>query len=145
MNRKRKIYVASSWRNQFYDVMILKLKKMGHDVYDFRHPFPGNDGFSWNEIDKDWINWTPLEYKEALDHPSAKQGFKNDFDAMRWADTCLMLLPCGRSANTEAGWMKGARKDVFVYQVTKEEPELMYKIYDEVLTSVDDFNRIFKF
>jgi len=64
-------------------------------------------------------------------------GFKLDFDAMKWADACVMVLPCGRSANTEAGWMKGAGKKVFVFIPIAQEPELMYKIYDDVITEYD--------
>ena len=59
---------------------------------------------------------------------------------MQWADVCVMVLPCGRSANTEAGWMKGAGKKVMVYSPKKEEPELMYKIYDFVSDSISRIN-----
>lgn len=61
--------------------------------------------------------------------------FNSDFNAMKWADTCVLVLPCGRSAHTEAGWMKGAGKKVLVYQIWAEEPELMYKIYDDIITT----------
>jgi hypothetical protein len=40
--------------------------------------------------------------------------------------------------------MKGAGKKVFVYQPIKQEPELMYKIFDGILTSVDDLHREFR-
>ena len=35
---KRKIYVASSWRNGYYPDVVDKLREAGHDVYDFRNP-----------------------------------------------------------------------------------------------------------
>ena len=47
--------------------------------------------------------------------PHNHGAFKADLDALNWADTCLLVLPCGRSAHTEAGWMKGAGKKVVVY------------------------------
>jgi hypothetical protein len=59
---------------------------------------------------------------------------------MQWADVCVMVLPCGRSANTEAGWMKGAGKRVMVYSPEKQEPELMYKIYDFVSDNIFRIN-----
>ena len=43
-----------------------------------------------------------------------------------------VLAYCGRSAHSEAGWMKGAGKKVIVYQIWEEEPELMYKLFDGV-------------
>lgn len=133
-----KIYVASSWRNEYQPRIVDLLKKIGHEVYDFRNPAPGNTGFAWSEIDEDWEDWGSHEYLEALAHPIAEKGFNLDFDAMKWADTCIMILPCGRSANTEAGWMKGAGKKVFVYQPCQQEPELMYKIYDGIFLSEAD-------
>lgn len=74
---------------------------------------------------------------EALLHPFAEEGFDSDFDGMKWADACVMVLPCGRSANTESGWMKGAGKKVFIYSPIKQEPELMYKIHDGIFDDLD--------
>ena len=39
---KRKIYVASSWRNEYYPEVVAKLREAGHDVYDFRNPPSGD-------------------------------------------------------------------------------------------------------
>lgn len=138
-----KIYVASSWRNDYQYMMVVLLEAMGHEVYDFKNPGAGKKGFAWSDIDKDWLSWTTEQYVEALKHTLAEEGFKSDFDAMQWADCCLMVLPCGRSANTEAGWMKGAGKKVFVFQPEKNEPELMYKIYDGIITSVAGLHKQF--
>ena len=62
---------------------------------------------------------------------------------MEWANICIMVLPCGRSAHTEAGWMKGAGKVVYVLQFSSEEPELMYKIYDGIISSYDELEKMF--
>ena len=130
-----KIYVASSWRNEYQPQVVIFLRERGHEVYDFRNP-PKSTGFAWSDIDPNWELWTSEQYTEALNHPRAEQGFKSDFEAMQWADVCVMVLPCGRSANTEAGWMKGAGKKVFVYQPIPQEPELMYKMHDGIFTSL---------
>ena len=130
-----KIYVASSWRNSFQPLVVSTLRGEGHEVYDFRNPGEGDHGFSWSQIDEQWENWDTEQYVEALKHPIALKGFKSDFDAMKWADVCVMVLPCGRSANTEAGWMKGAGKKVFVVSPIPQEPELMYKLYDGIFST----------
>ena len=122
-----KIYVASSWRNVFQQDVVDILRDLGHEVYDFKNPPHGNGGFQWSD-------------REALNHPIAQKGFDSDFNGMKWADVCVMVLPCGRSANTEAGWMKGTGKRVMVYSPKKEEPELMYKIYDFVSDSIFRIN-----
>lgn len=130
-----KIYVASSWRNQYQQKVVELLRTWGHEVYDFKNP-PGRTGFSWSEIDPNWKKWSTWQYEEALKHPIAEAGFKSDFDAMKWADVCVLVLPCGRYANAEAGWMKGAGKRVFVLSPAKEEPELMYKLFDGIYSSI---------
>ena len=126
-----KIYVASSWRNKYQQWVVLTLRKWGHEVYDFKNP-PGGTGFSWSQIDPNWENWSTPEYEAALKHPIAEAGFQSDFEGMKWADVCVLVLPCGRSANAEAGWMKGDGKKVFVFSPIKQEPELMYKLFDEI-------------
>ena len=131
-----KIYVASSCRNSFQQDVVKFLRDVGHEVYDFKNPPHGRGGFSWSDIDKNWEKWDIQMYKHALKHHIAIEGFESDFNGMKWADVCVMVLPCGRSANTEAGWMKGAGKRVYVYQPVPQEPELMYKIYDFISDSM---------
>jgi hypothetical protein len=46
-------------------------------------------------------------------------------------------LPCGRSAHTEAGWFAGRGLKTIVYIPEKQEPELMYKLFDAVVDSID--------
>ena len=59
-------------------------------------------------------------------------------DALEWADACVLVLPCGRRAHTEAGWMAGRGKKVVVYIPKMEEPELMYKLFDKVAGTLDE-------
>ena len=46
------------------------------------------------------MEWTPDEYKRQLMHPKAEAQFKNDIEAMRSCDACVLVLPCGRSAHS---------------------------------------------
>ncbi len=121
-----KIYLASSWRNEMQPAIVTLLRTAQFEVYDFRNP-PGKSGFAWKGISDNWLNWTPEEYKESLKHPDAVAGFNADFDGMKWADACVLLLPCGRSAHFEAGYFWGAGKTVHILWTGKNEPELMYK------------------
>ena len=132
-----KIYVASSWRNPHYPAVVERLRQEGHEVYDFRNPPHGGTGFHWTDIDANAPTWTLAEYAEGLRHPLAERQFQADIDALTWADTCVLVLPCGRSAHTEAGWMAGAGKRVLVYIPEMIEPELMYKLFDGVFGSLD--------
>lgn len=133
MNTHRKIYVASSWRNEHQETLVKQLRNLGHEVYDFKHP-DGGEGFQWSNIDEVWQDWSMEQYRDALKNGYAQFGFNRDFDAMEAADTCVLCLPCGSSAHLEAGWMKGAGKRVFAYIHPGEriEPELMYGLLDGI-------------
>ncbi len=133
-----KIYVASSWRNEFYPSVVEALRSAGHEVYDFRNPPLGDPGFKWGNVDANYMDWSPQEYREQLHCPQAERQFGNDIEAMRACDTCVLVLPCGRSAHTEAGWFAGSGKKVLVYIPVKQEPELMYKLFDGICCSLDE-------
>ena len=140
-----KIYVASSWRNPYYPEVVAKLREAGHEVYDFRNPPHGGNGFRWTDIDENAPEWTFEQYVEGLHHPKAERQFQADLEALEWADTCVLVLPCGRSAHTEAGWMAGRGKKVLVYIPKMEEPELMYRLFDKVVDNTYDLIRFFEF
>ena len=134
----RKIYVASSWRNTFYPEVVARLREAGHDVYDFRNPPSGDPGFKWSSVSEDYMEWTPQQYREMLNHPKAERQFHNDIEAMEGCDVCVLVLPCGRSAHTEAGWFAGKGKLTIAYIPEKQEPELMYKLFDKVCCTIEE-------
>lgn len=133
-----RIYLASSWRNPYQPSVLAQLRADGHEVYDFRNPGPSNKGFAWSEIDPNWQAWAAKDYVRLLNHPLAEKGFANDFNAMKWCDVIVLLLPCGRSAHLEAGWGCGAGKGVFVLTRDGEEPELMAKMATGIATDIDE-------
>lgn len=138
-----KIYVASSWRNDIQPVVVECLRGLGHEVYDFKNPREGDNGFAWADVSlkADGCNFT--QYREGIDHPIAQAGYASDFDAMTLADTCVLVLPSGRSAHIEAGWMKGAGKRLAIlfHGEPVVTPELMYLMADHL---APDFHSLFK-
>jgi nucleoside 2-deoxyribosyltransferase len=137
---KRRIYLASSWRNTHQPQVLEALRADGHEVYDFRNPAPGNAGFAWTEIDRDWPTWSPEAFASLVTtHPVAAAGFALDKAALDWCDTCVIVLPCGRSAHLEAGYAAGQGKQVVVLlHADKFEPELMYLLCDGIVCTVGD-------
>ena len=133
----RKVYVASSWRNEGQPLIVRMLRNEGHEVYDFRNPAEGNNGFAWRSIDPDWKDWSPEQFRGNLSHPVAEEGYRFDYDAMKWADTFLLVMPCGRSAHLELGWAIGAGKHSIIL-LSDGEPELMYKLADSICVTVDE-------
>lgn len=135
--------MASSWSNEYQPRIVAFLRERGHEVYDFRNPERKTD-FRWSQISGNWEKMETDEYLDALEHPLAEAGFRSDFDAMRQADVCVLVLPCGASAHSEAGWMKGAGKKVIVYRNRPQRPELMYKLFDGIFPTAADVARFLK-
>lgn len=134
-----RIYVASSWRNQRQPEVVDVLREAGHSVYDFRNPPHGQGGFAWSDIDSQWRGWTADQYRsKLLNHPVAAHGFLTDMRGMTWADTCVLVLPCGRSAHLEAGWFCGQGKRCIILTRDGEEPELMALLATDICTSISE-------
>lgn len=132
-----KVYVASSWRNQQFDSVVTALEAAGHEVYNFKQPAPGQRGFHWSEIDPNWKEWSPGQFRAALHHPIAVDGFENDMDALEECDACVLVMPCGRSAHLELGWACGAGKRTILL-LADGEPELMVKMADHLCLSIEE-------
>lgn len=134
-----RLYVASSWRNPSQPEVVDQLRAAGHEVYDFRNPHMGpgarGHGFHWSEIDEEWEQWAPGAFRGALHHPTARDGFASDKAGCDWAEAGVLLLPCGRSAHLEAGYMAGRGKPVVALIEDPCEPELMYGFLEAIACS----------
>ena len=135
--KSKKIYVASSWRNEIQPIVVHALRREGHEVYDFKNPKNEEAGFHWSDIDPNWESWSMEKYREALEHPIARCGYQSDMDAMEWADTFVLVLPCGRSAHLELGWAVGKGKKTLIL-LEKMAPELMAKMVDHICVSMSE-------
>lgn len=155
MAKTKKIYLASSWRNEYQPSYVEWLRQLAVpnvrklEVYDFRNPMQYgaklseiNTGFSWSQISILWALWTTAEYVKALETPLAAAGFASDFDAMKWADTCIFLMPCGNSASMELGYMAGAGKKTIVhFPESHTTPDLMVKMATHITTNFTELYR----
>jgi hypothetical protein len=124
---RKKIYVASSWRNRTQPWVVSALRAFGHEVYDFRNPAPGNVGFGWKVCTDESPPWSGETLREVLNHPVAVEGYGYDVGALRACDACVLVLPCGRSAHWELGYAMGQGKAGYVVMFEPDEPELMYR------------------
>lgn len=129
-----KCYVASSWRNVLQPTIVAALRDLGHRVYDFRNPGPDDRGFSWSEVHPGWKitdgekgHVDAATYRKILAHPLAEAGYELDIAAVRAADVGVYVLPCGRSASWEFGYLMGQGKPCYVVWFGEHEPELMFR------------------
>lgn len=120
------VYIASSWRNEYQPQAVEELERLGHSVYDFRNP-PHETDFHWSQVSRQYKYWSTNDYVAALDHPIARAGYHTDKQAMDNADCCLLVMPAGRSACFEAGYLFAKTKRLYVLLLEAIEPELMFR------------------
>lgn len=131
-----KLYTASSWRNKKYPGIVEELLYAGHRVYDFT---AANCWFKWEEVDEEWESWNNKQFINALSHPLSRRAFDSDYRGMEWADACVLVLPCGKSAHIEAGYMKGRGKKLYILlDGEASRAELTYSIADGIFQSTPE-------
>ena len=129
----RRIYVASSWKNPSQPRVVFALREDGHEVYDFRHPEPGERGFHWEETGAPPLPWDARTYRHVLTHPLARKGFEADMRALSRCDVVVLVLPAGRSSSWEMGWAMGRGKlAIVLMEELTADPELMFSGADIV-------------
>ncbi len=132
-----KIYVASSWKNLIQPGIVHALKRCGHEVYNFRHPAPGDNGFSWKQLGSEPPPWTPEHFRAVLGSTIANTAYAKDKRALDWCDACVLVLPAGRSAHWELGYAMGQGKRGMVVMLEPSEPELMY-LEARIIVNMDE-------
>lgn len=139
------VYVASSWRNNYHVAVVAALRAAGIPCYDFKNPEEGT-GFHWGEVGVNSAGETYENYRKGLMHPRSEAGFLSDFNAMERSSHGILVLPAGRSAHLEAGWLMGQGKPTAILMFPEVErdrndlytPELMYKMADYITDSLFD-------
>jgi hypothetical protein len=104
------IYLIGSLRNPLIPDIGNALRKAGHDVYD--------DWFAGGrEADDEWQRYEGVrgrEYLIALRGWHAKQVFENDLTHLERCQAGLLVLPAGKSAHLELGWLLGQGKPGYI-------------------------------
>jgi hypothetical protein len=124
-----RVYVASSWRNSVYDDLIERIRLEGYEVWNWRQPPTGGNGFKWQDTGAvDYQHGDKIaaeEWRRMLQHPIAQTGFASDLAGMYWCDAGVLLHPCGNWAHLEAGVLAGFGKKVHVLALEPVVPDLM--------------------
>jgi len=136
-----KIYLASSWRNA--NVIIehylpLFRRQDSFTVDCFCDQKGGRTGFNIaDELTTAGYNLRDVDAISALQHPAVREQFRIAFaEDKKWLDgceCCVMLMPCGKSAHLEGGYVKGQGKLLFIYWIVEPEKgefDNMYQFAD---------------
>lgn len=128
------IYLIGSLRNPAIPLLATCLRAAGHDVFD--------DWFAAGPIaDDSWRDYEKARgrtYVEALSGLAATHVFDFDVTHLNLADTGLLVLPAGRSAFTEFGYLVGQGKPVYVLLDDPERWDVMLKFATGVFCDESD-------
>ena len=129
-----KIYLASSWKNQKTILALVEsLEKEGFEVDAFCRSTDIRYSFPWSELVN---NEDDLKYYDAIEFLAdsrTQRAFIEDKKWLDWADTVIMVMPCGRSSHLEAGYAVGQGKRLYIYgNFPKGEFDVMYGFADRL-------------
>jgi len=110
-----KIYLAGSWKNA-KTILIIRdiLKGDGHQVDCFASEDNGRISFDWSKLDDIQDKLPEMDAKDVLEVSRVQEAFKEDKKWLDWCETCLLILPSGKSAHLEAGYAKGQGKKLVI-------------------------------
>ena len=81
------------------------------------------------EADQHWKHYGKQRgwsYTEILKSAFVQTAFNFDFDHMKKADSCVLVMPAGKSAHCELGWFIGSgRKGYILFDGEPDRPDLM--------------------
>lgn len=110
------IYITGSMRGERVLSAATALRTAGHRIFvDWFMPGPRAD---------EWWRLRAMElghtYSTALRSAHAKHVFEFDMHWLGWCDAAVMVMPCGKSAWAEMGWLRGQGKPVWVWLETPD-------------------------
>jgi hypothetical protein len=133
----KSIYVIGSLRNPNIPEVAEAIRaRTGIDVFDDWHAFGPESDDHWQRYE----TYRGSSYYEALRGRAARNAYSFDKHHLDRSDAAVLVLPAGKSAHLEIGYMVGQGKRTFV--LFPEEPErwdVMYQFVDEVFFSLEDF------
>ncbi|HUV46314.1 MAG TPA: hypothetical protein VMW45_04530 [Dehalococcoidia bacterium] len=123
-----KIYIASSWKNQERVLWLAeRLEQEGFEVDAFCRATDKRYSFHWSEFVDDEAELLKYDAISFIQDYRVVRAFNEDKSWLDWADTVIMLMPCGRSSHLEAGYAVGKGKGLYIYgDFPKGEFDVMY-------------------
>ena len=134
----KSIYIIGSLRNPTSVIEFAnELQALGFDAFaDWVSPGPQADDYF-----KDYAKARGLTYKQALQTYAAKHIFEFDKAHLDRCDAAVLLMPAGKSACMELGYVRGQEKPGYI--VYESEPDdrydLMFQFASEIFFSKQEF------
>lgn len=128
------IYIIGSLRNSKIPEIANKLEAAGIEVFaDWFSAGPEADD-KWRDYEKD----RGRSYFESIYGPSAENVFNFDKKHLDRADGAILVMPAGKSAHLELGYMIGRGKRGYIlFDGEPERWDVMVQFATEVFTNLD--------
>jgi hypothetical protein len=127
---KKKIYIASSWKNQHgVEMLTMLLRDQGHEV------------LSWienNHNDPDSPANKDINFEEWINTEAADQSFNFDTKAAVFCDLLIYYGPSGKDSALECGIAYGHGVPMVALHAKGEDFGLMRKCFSEWFTRFGD-------
>ena len=132
----KSIYLIGSLRNPKIPLVANTLREWDFDVFDDWHSGGPHADDAWKEYE----GKRGRDYKTALSGLAATNCFEFDLRHIKRVDIGVLVLPAGKSAHLELGFMIGRGQAGYV--LFEEEPDrdrwdLMYKLAHGIFFDVD--------
>lgn len=130
------IYLIGSLRNPEVPKIARELRHMvpGHEIFDDWYAAGPIADDSWRDYEK----MRGRTYIEALDAYPARHVFDFDYEHLQRASAGVLVLPAGKSAHLELGYLIGRGKPGFILLDNPDRWDVMYKFATGVFTDVTE-------
>lgn len=132
-----KLYLIGSLRNPEVPAVAADLRKLDIEVFDDWYAAGPDADDRW----RDYERARGRTYLQALKGHAAFNVFSFDHLHLSRADAALLVLPAGKSAHLELGWMLGRGKTGYVLLDDPERWDVMYKFATKVFASREEMCR----
>jgi hypothetical protein len=130
------IYIIGSLKHVRVHKVALDLREAGFEVFDDWHATaPDADRF-WTAYERDHRGHN---LRDALRGKAAQNQFQFDFKHLAACKGAVMVMPAGKSAHLELGFVRGLGKPGFIlFDQDPEEFDLMYAFATDVCYGVEE-------
>lgn len=137
----KSVYIIGALKNWNVIKFGNALRKQGFDAFDsWISPGPKADSF-W----RDYTRLRGMDFKEALHDWSAQHVFQFDKFHLDRCDAAVLLMPAGKSACLELGYVIGCGKKGFVlYDKNPERYDVMMNFATDIFFSQKDLFKALK-
>lgn len=128
-------YLIGSLRNDKIPVIEKELRDGGVDTFAewWAAGFEADDWF------KHYMDGRGLTYKEALRSHAAKHIFEFDKKHLDRCDGAILVMPAGKSAHLELGYMAGKGKPTYIlFDTVPDRYDLMTQFSNEIFFDVKE-------